>query len=102
MAHWLWLLFAPAAPRKSMLMDMTSMMITVAALLAGFSLSVATSVDHAQVREYVEWEVNMFVGAHSALCRGITTDQPFASPKRCLTMMSATATTAGYIYKMTL
>jgi hypothetical protein len=78
MAHWLWLLFAPAAPRKSMLMDMTSMMITVAALLAGFSLSVATSVDHAQVREYVEWEVNMFVGAHSALCRGITTDQPFA------------------------
>jgi hypothetical protein len=72
-----YVMFTQEAPKKSMLMDMMSMMITVAALLAGFSLGVATSIDGTEVRTYVEWEVAMFVGPNSNLCRGLAQSQPF-------------------------
>ena len=71
-------MLTPSTPRKSMLMDMASMMITVAALLAGFSLAVATSVNASEVREFVTWEVGMFVGRHSGLCQALDDERPFA------------------------
>lgn len=71
-------LFAPATPCKSTLMNMLTMMVTVAVLVAGFSLAVASSVQPADVRSYVEWEVGMFVGRNSGLCEAIKQRRPFA------------------------
>ena len=53
---------------KSVMFELLGNMITVAALLAGFALSAATSIDSDQVHKSVEWEVSEYVGHGSGLC----------------------------------
>mmetsp|Transcript_22751 Transcript_22751/g.67017 ORF Transcript_22751/g.67017 Transcript_22751/m.67017 type:complete len:486 (-) Transcript_22751:301-1758(-) len=55
-------------PSAEGLREQLTMFMTIAALLAGFAVGLATTVSSEEIRAYARWELRTFLGRNSTLC----------------------------------